>query len=412
MRLFFTSMIMLSFLISCTNQGKKMIQSNVIDIENGLNNLTHFKVSDFGQSIRYIPLETSDDVLVGGNPVLKVLKNYIVIESQRQCLLFDKKNGCFVAEIGRYGQGPEEFSDNFSWTDEKEEFLYFIRRPNQLIKYDMQGKFSGNIAFTSPPGLTSYYLLTDSEIIGYFGEGLSQMQPFVLGVFDRDGSLKDSIPPLFPRIPLANDEVIGMNVFRGHNTYGKWAYTGVIIIDYKNDTRKYFAQSAARIWKSNENIFFKEDFVDTLYTISDNKLISSYIFNTGKYHWPVEDRMSKRNTNERVFVADVSDNNTFVFFQCIKGMNSDEPVLYNGLYDKKTGQTKLSNNSDAIEDDLTRFMPFIPLGISTSGEFVSLVEAWKVMEWLEKNPEAVKHANLSFLKELNAEMNPIVILVE
>jgi len=97
-----------------------MIQSGVIDVESGLDNLTRLKVSDFGQTVRYIPLETPDNGLVGRDPVITVLRSHIVIESQRSCLLFDKKDGSFIAEIGQYGQGPQEFTDVFSWTDEKE----------------------------------------------------------------------------------------------------------------------------------------------------------------------------------------------------------------------------------------------------------------------------------------------------
>ena len=213
--------------VSCKNQEKRIIHSNVIDIEHGLQNLTRLKTSDFGKTIRYIPLETTDDGLVGRNPV------------------------------------------------------------------------------------------------------------------------------------------------------------------------------------------FKEEFVDTLYTVTDRKLVPSIVFNTGKYHWQIEDRWSTKNASERIFIADVSENDNFVFFQCFKGMNSNITfVFYNGLYHKNTGKTMLGNNSDAIEDDLTHFMPFIPYGMSTAGEFVSFAEAYKIMEWLEKHPAAKNNEKLPFLKELDAEMNPIVILIE
>ena len=80
--------------------------------------------------------------------------------------------------------------------------------------------------------------------------------------------------------------------------------------------------------------------------------------------------------------------------------------------DEKTEVTKLSKYSDGIADDLSLFMPFIPLGMSTAGEFVSLVEVEEVFEWMKKNPEAINNKKLSFLKELNEDMNPIVILIE
>jgi hypothetical protein len=409
--LLFTVIVLLSFLFSCKNQKNEIIQSGVIDVESSLDNLSRLKVSDFGKTVRYISLETTDEGLVGGNPLIKVLKNHIVVEAQQKCLVFDKKDGHFIAKIGHFGQDPEAYTDYFSWTDEKEEFLYFSRRPNQLMKYNMQGKFCGKIEFASPPGMASYYLWTDSEIFGCFGESLSNAMPFILGVFDRDGNLKDTIPSLFSRTQVVIDEIVNINVVRSY-LYGNWSGSGVIIINYKNDTRQYTVPNARTLWKYNENIRFKEAFVDTVYMVSGNNLIPSIIFHTGKYHWPFEERTNKRYTNDRIFIADVSENKKFVFFQCIKGMNSDEPVLYNGLYHKQTGETKLSKNSDGIEDDLTRFMPFTPFGISTSGEFVSLVEAYKVMEWLEKHPEAKNNEKLSFLKELNDEMNPVVILVE
>jgi hypothetical protein len=378
----------------------------VIDIENGLNNLTHLKVSDFGRTVRYIPLETTDDGLVGRDPVIKVLKNHIVVEAQRKCLLFDKKDGKFIAEIGHFGQDPEAYTDHFSWTDEKEEFLYFTRRPNQLMKYDMQGKFSGKIEFPSHPGLASFYLLSDSEIFGYFSLAFS------LYIFDRDGNLKDSIPPSFLRSQIETDEISSINVLRSDMGFGNWTRSGIILIDYKNDTRQFVVPNTETIWKNNEIIRFKEDFVDTIYTVSNNKLIPSIIFHTGKHRWPVEARASKSNPNNWIFVSYVSENDNFIFFQCIQGLNATDPVLFNGLFDKQTGETKLSKFSEEVTDDITHFMPFNPLGISTSGEFVSLVEAYKIMEWLDKHPEALNSEALSFLNGLNEDMNPVIILIE
>ena len=418
-KLLFTGIIV-SFLLSCTNRESETAQHAVIDIENGLQDLTRLKVSDFGKTIRYIPLETPDDGLVGDAPVIKVLKDYIVIEAQRSCLLFNKKDGSFISAIGHFGQDPEAYNSIFSWTDEKEEFLYFVRGANQLVKYDMKGNFGGKVEFPSPPGLASYYLLTDSEIIGYFN-GLTQTnrltfdgqtKQFVLGIFNTDGTLKDTIPALLPEKQIIADEIASVGVWRDINTYGNWAKSGIILIDYKNDNKEFNAPYAARLWKSGENIRFKEDFIDTIYTLSNRQLVPSFIFHTGKHHWPVQERTSKRNTNERIFISEIAENNAFVFFQCIRGLYSNEPVLYNGLYQKKTGETKLSQFSDAIEDDINGFMPFVPLGISASGEFVSIVEVYKILEWLEEHPEARNNEKLPFLKNLDEDSNPIVILVE
>ena len=418
MKTFIFPIVCLLFFVSCKNQEKNIIHSGIIDIEQGLQNLVQLKTSDFGNTIRYIPLETTDDGLIGRNPVVKVLKNYIVVEFQEKCLLFDKRDGSFIAEIGRIGQGPEEYTSNVSWTDENEDFLYFQRNPNQLLKYDMKGNYCGNVRF-SISSFASYYLLSDSEIIGYFGgvNRLSKTIPFSVGFFDTDGVLIDSVPKLVETQPIiSNDEIVNLSVLRAGGTgrifFGNYGNTDIMVINYKNDRRQLFATNVARIWEHNGNIRFKEEFVDTLYTISDRKLIPTIVFNTGKYHWPAEEELTTRNTNDRIFIADVSENDNFIFYQCIKGMYNSESVLYNGLYNKNTGSTMLSNNSDAIEDDLTQFVPFTPFGISTTGEFVSLVEAYKIMEWLENHPEAKNNEKLGFLKEFDEEMNPVVILIE
>jgi len=403
-----------SILFSCTNKGNKFLCPNVIDVEYALQNLSQLKTSDLGETIRYIPLETNDDCLIGNNPVVKVLRNYIIVEysgstsTTGRCLLFNKENGRFIAEIGHIGRDPAAFSKQFSWTDEKEEFLYFKRRPNQLIRYDMEGNFCGTTEFTSS-GLASYYSITDSEIIGYFG-GINPSRQYVLGFFNKEGILKDTIPLLLPKI---QEEIVGISVLgpqSSYGIYGNWARAGATIIDYENDMRAIVVSNVAKIWKHNGNTRFKEDYIDTIYTISDSKLVPSITFHTGKYRMPLKESSSKSVIKERVFIADVSENDNHAFFQLAK-QDQNGSVLYNALFDKNTGETKIGKHSNDIEDDLGNLTPLSPLGMSTVGEFISLVDVSVLMEWLEKHPEERNNEKLPIITALNEDMNPIVILI-
>ena len=425
-RIIIINIILSLLFFSINSQENKIGSPLIIDLESGLKNLSRLNVSDFGKTVRFIPLETTDDGLVGRDPVVKVLKNYILVEFRNRpyvdmgvCLLFSKIDGRFIAKIGHSGQDPAAYTNCFSWTDEKEEFLYFERQPNQLIKYDMKGNFCGKVEFSSF-GLASYYVITDSAIIGYFDamKILKQTsKQYSLGIFDKAGNSKDSILSFYNHSTPFTEDLYQTNVIGGstlYKFYGSWIRNGFFLWEYTpaRHKRQINPLHAARIWKDSENIRFKQDFIDTIYTVSGSKLIPAFAFNTGKHHWPVQERKSEKNNSERIFIADVYENNNFVFFQCIKGMFSGPSDLYNGLYNKKTGKTKLGLNSDGIEDDLIRFMPFKPLGMSTSGEFVSLIEVWEVMDWLEKHPEAKNNEKLSFLKKLDEEDNPIVILIE
>jgi hypothetical protein len=165
------------------------------------------------------------------------------------------------------------------------------------------------------------------------------------------------------------------------------------------------------VWKNSGNIRFKEDFSDTLHTLSGGALLPSLIFHTGKYHWPVEEKTAKGHAADRLFIADVSETDDLLFFQCIKGMNTDDPILYNALYNKKTGATQLGKHGDGIEDDLTHFLPLTPFGIGASGEFVFLLEAADVADWINNHPESLLNEHLSPLVGLGEEGNPVVVVV-
>lgn len=425
-RNFIITMLLLLFPFSIHSQKEGTVRLATIDIESGLENLTRLKTSDLGKTIRYIPLETSDDCLIGKNTIVKVLKNYIIVEHRASlnrpgsCLLFSKEDGRFICEIGHVGQDPEAFSDCFSYADEKEEFLYFEHKPDQLIKYDMKGNFCGKTTFPSSE-LATYYLISDSGFIGYF-DGFNiwkkeYSDQYALGFFEKNGDLKATIPSFYPYTSPFSD-IFQMNVINGTTMYswcGSWTRAGAYFFEYTQakHVRQINAIHAARIWKAGGDVRFKQDFVDTIYTVSGSKLLPFVAFHTGKHHWPVEERKSEKNNRERIFITDIYENNRFIFFQCVKGMFvRGSIVLYNGLYNKETGQTKLSEDKDIIEDDLTGFMPFKPWGMSTLGEYVSFVESWEIMDWLEKHPEAKKNKKLSFLENLNEDMNPVVILIE
>ncbi|MDR1403625.1 MAG: DUF4934 domain-containing protein, partial [Tannerellaceae bacterium] len=235
-----TIILFVTLSLSVNSQKNNIVSPAEINVESSLKNLSRLKVSDLGKTIRYIPLETPDDGLIGKNPVVKVLKKYIVVEygslpSRNACLLFSKEDGRFIAEIGHAGQDPAAYTDCFSWADEKEEFLYFERKPNQLIKYDMKGNFCGKVEFPSS-GLASYYLITDSEIIGYFDaftlSNPRSLNTYSLVIFKKDGSLKDTIPSFYPYTLPFTDDLFEISLIHGntfYNSYGSWVRAGAFI---------------------------------------------------------------------------------------------------------------------------------------------------------------------------------------
>ncbi|MDL2213596.1 DUF4934 domain-containing protein [Bacteroides sp. OttesenSCG-928-D19] len=396
---------------ACTEQPKEATTANEINVAEGLENLTTLKTSDFGSSIRYIPLETTDDCLIGNRPTIEVLKKHIVVTTRTQCLLFNKEDGKFICPIGHIGEDPEGYSGTLHWVNESETELYFKRRPSQLIRYNIQGNFAGKLDFGEATGLASSYLITDSMLVGYHNE-LLIADKSALTLFHTDATAKDSIAALLTPDGQTMNNINSINVLKDLLAYGKWNESGVGMVTYKDGGKSIIAPSTSALWRNNGEIRFKENFIDTVYTLKNNRLIPYVSFHTGSWHWPENERTNTENNNKRLTVSYVAENNQVLFFQCIQGLLlPGESILYNGVYNKETGISKMAKGKDAIEDDLTHFLPFTPRTVSSNGEYAGLLEAPEILEWAEENDKTGRNKQLDFIHNLTEEMNPVVVLV-
>lgn len=86
---------------SCNSPSAKIESLETISVGKAYANLTKLKASDYFQTVRYVPLETNDSVLVGDNPKLCVYKDLLIVSSpQEQCYVFSKGDGRFLHPIG------------------------------------------------------------------------------------------------------------------------------------------------------------------------------------------------------------------------------------------------------------------------------------------------------------------------
>lgn len=408
---------LLLLLPSC-NRTQQTSEINQIDIAEGIEKLAELKVSDLGKTIQYIPLETTDSCLIGDFPEVKLLDDKIMIHNGKQCLLFDKQTGKFICSVGHRGDDPEAYNSTNGYLNQQNQLLYFNREPNQLVKYDQKGEFAGIITIPTPetstgsiqinrPGLNGF-IFCDSIIVGHYVGGLGQKCPSSVLYFSEKGNFIDTIPNIIPELGTGQvDDISSISVRKGFGLLG-----GIIHIQYSNGKQSICVPNHTALWKNNNEIRFKELFTDTIYTLKDYQLEKHMIFNTGKYHWPAEERTLSENNSDRILVSYAIENNKLLYFQFIRGLYTEKPVLYNGIYDKKTKVTHIALADNKFIDDLTQLMPFNPTFFNEKGEYASLVQADDILSWLEEHPEIKIEKELSVLKELNEESNPVVVLVK
>lgn len=396
---------------SKTTSSRKSGETIEIDIVNGVEELTELKASDLGKTIRYVPLETTDSCLVGDKPRVRLLRDKIMVITSKQCLLFDKQTGKYLCSVGHIGEDPEGYSETMCWINDESDLIYFFRRPDKLMKYNQQGKMVGTVSVPQTSGVPNYFTFSDSTIIGHYADMMS-VPVRSLVFFTESGEVLDTIPSLLSATPMFNmDDIKGFSILKSTDIYGNLGLDGLVLIDFENDTRIITAPQSSLLWKCDGDVRFTELFTDTLYTVKNHTLRPYLAFNTGEYHWGVEERMSKENTKERIRISYVAESPDKLFFQYIKGSN-DKYGPYNGVYDKKSGTTKFASAGAGFIDDLTHFMPMYPTTVDgTQGEYASLVGVPEMQTWLEKHPETKKDGKLAFLNQLDDDANPVIVIV-
>ena len=430
MRIFlcFSFVILLLGLASCGSRPNASVSSPVvpvIDVEAAMADLQPaLKLSDFGIDVRYIPLETRDSCLVSLGSV-KVFDGNIVVSSRQNYVVlnFDKETGRFIAQLGHRGEDPEGYWGLTPYYNESNGLFYFERLPNQLQKYDAQGKYRGKALVPTPPERPCAYAFEDSLVIGYYDmPSYTQHHAWQLSCFTERGELKDSVlraPDLMPS--QRDDKVVGMMWLSMAQINFTMDAAGVPWIDL---------QSRFPLWKCGGQVRLKEGFGDTIFTLKDHhRLVPAYAFRYGDLALDAKSRREGKSRGKLVAYA-VLETQEKIFFKAVRGLYEsvverqaatpgengrvDLPdfELYNGIYNKQTGITRMAPEAGGIVDDLSGDLSFeIRSCSSPQGEFVFSLEAHEVVAWLEKHPEAKDNPRLASLLEVKEGDNPVVVIV-
>lgn len=94
------------------------------------------------EDLQIVKLDNRDEALVGGWIRTTVSENYILVSNNKQTpyKLFSR-DGKFIANIGAYGQGPNEYGNTYAeQLDEKNNRIYILPwQSNKLLVFDLKG---------------------------------------------------------------------------------------------------------------------------------------------------------------------------------------------------------------------------------------------------------------------------------
>jgi hypothetical protein len=333
--------------------------------------------NEFISSVKYIPLETSPNCLIGASPKINATEKYFIIsDNQNHCYLFDRFTGKFIREIGHYGKDPGGYRSNRGFFNEMTSTMFFTGWKGDLLKYSLEGKYMGSISIPNfNDGFTDSYIpdrfeYLDNNLIVCNIINTNGLLKTLLLIFDENGKEIKTIPNRKPKIEHTLSISIG----------------DVKYFHYKN------------------KLYFNEYCNDTIFNVS-LKSTEPYLIMDREKLIPTRENRGKANDIIQT-TAFFETDKFFLITLWIRGSN-DNLAFYN----KSTSKLKVCRFETEFKNNTDGFVTFLPRAIYND-ELIGIIQQQEISLWAESN-SSVKDKLPKELKDLTLKDptdNPTIVV--
>jgi len=145
--------VLLILFSSCTSTGSSEGQFKLPSLKATLNNAQTLRLSDCFEEVSYIPLETSDDFLLGYIGKMLIEGNTIYFLSGKSIYSFDLNSGKGKMNLSKLGNGPGEYKSLFDFVIDKNTRHIELLDNNgkKIFVYDLNGNFQKSLSLPFMP---------------------------------------------------------------------------------------------------------------------------------------------------------------------------------------------------------------------------------------------------------------------
>ncbi|WP_430972037.1 6-bladed beta-propeller [Sunxiuqinia rutila] len=335
------------------------------------------KLSSIATKLRYVTLESNSETRIAPGNRISVLDSFIINTGFQKISLFCAKTGQFIREIGEHGRGPNGYlATSYCVYKDPQRGIIINARGSKysLLEYNVSGQLIGKLE-TFP--WTSYVTRLNQENYAAFFVNDRGNDSRMRIYNQQDGKIVSEFPNY--------KQTIEANVVRKLGLEG-WFY-------YKGDS-----------------LLFKEYLNDTIFQVTEQKLIPKFVFNSGEFSPPYEERETF-NPVDYHRIDLIMESKRYLFFRFIF-----KKKTHFSLYDKITRTSRISSldkqQTSGYQNDLDNFVMFCPQALSNNNELVGFIEPYQLLEWFKKNPEQIPMLppHLQKLKNIKKYDNPVVVI--
>lgn len=437
-------LISILFLIGCNSNKRQSIQNTkldgipVINLSDNVSEVVSLSLSDAASKLEIIPLEVTDEALLGGINHLIVTDHDIWVSIYKSQYIYRfSRTGKYLRRVGKMGQGPQEYirMSDFIIDDERQE-VYIVTTTNGIKVYDFEGNYKRDA--------TSQRLFMEEEFSANSCKLIFHHQLFFLSQ-----NLCVSKPIDNPKDSLWSIALVDSN-FRKEKIFKNPAHLGreEQIVEHRGKPEQY---DMVNYWCEYDNCFdryggeltLKYADTDTIYQydVKKEEFIPQYSISTR------EEKGDYGSTHQ--FVKDKKDFNYFSihsYYLCqnfIYLIGSKGKDIYTFCYDKRDGSVRRKVQESEFGENSSSWWirwfskpylylrcPFILENDLSGGDFtvdyrsgskywIDVLEPGSSDNWIDL--EQVKASNscdenrkqefVRVLENVEEENNPILVIV-
>lgn len=382
------SLVVMAMLGSCS--GKQKTQSvteeglTIIPFESGIEKERKVSLADLAEKVEFIPLQTDTECLIGNlwdNNVVRS-KKYFFLACGKSLFQYSL-DGKFIRTVGSVGQGPGEYNYITDIdVDDSSQKLFVASTGDKINVYDTE---TGAFIHALPIGFNDFQfrMRNDTTAFRFF--------------YNSTGDVKH-------RIMISNLQGDTLQVYPRYDLFT--VKEGMAYMIGSNSDRF--------MYRSGNDICYRENYNDTIFTVTEEALVPRYVIDLGKYHLPLEYRFEVLGDNKKFaemaapyFSIHPIETAHYVFipYEAWAGDNKENGLA---IYDKRNGEFYNVADAELTGGDMEPSLGFNPTVALDDYTLMRVLSASRIFQLAEKNPSILESEALKGLQE---DDNPVLMVV-